>query len=32
VSSLQADDVKAAFVRALHAARKRAEELGRATT
>lgn len=30
VSSLQADDVKAAFVRALHAARRRAEELGKA--
>jgi pyrroline-5-carboxylate reductase len=30
VSSLEADDVKAAFVRALHAAQKRAEELGQA--
>ncbi len=30
LSSLQADDVKAAFVRALHAARQRAEELGKA--
>jgi pyrroline-5-carboxylate reductase len=29
LSSLQADGVKAAFVRALHAARARAEELGR---
>jgi pyrroline-5-carboxylate reductase len=29
ITSLDADDVKAAFVRALHAARARAEELGR---
>lgn len=29
ISSLEADGVKAAFVRALHAARRRAEELGR---
>jgi pyrroline-5-carboxylate reductase len=29
LDSLQADGVKAAFVRALHAARRRAEELGR---
>jgi pyrroline-5-carboxylate reductase len=30
LSSLEASDVKSAFVRALHAARQRAEELGRA--